>query len=138
MTPQLNEHNEGIWAALESKVRTIANGSDTTYVVTGVVVSPASRKTRDSYGNDMTIPDAYYKALLYYNSHSTLGQWNAVGFYIEHKEYSGGVKKEYSMSIDELEEKTGLDFFVNLPAKVGAFQADAIEAADPTNVSLWW
>ena len=62
-TPQLNEHNEGIWAALESKVRTIAKGSDTTYVVTGVVVSPASRKTRDSYGNDMTIPDAYYKAL---------------------------------------------------------------------------
>ena len=138
MTPQLNEHNEGIWAALESKVRTIAKGSDTTYVVTGVVVSPASRKTRDSYGNDMTIPDAYYKALLYYNSHSTLGQWNAAGFYIEHKEYSGGVKKEYSMSIDKLEEKTGLDFFVNLPAKVGASQADAIEAADPTNVSLWW
>ena len=138
MTPQLKSHNEEIWAALESRVRTIANGSDTTYVVTGVVVSPSSRKTTDSYGNNVTIPDAYYKAVLYYNSYSTMGQWNAIGFYLEHREYSGGVKKEYSMSIDKLEEKTGLDFFVNLPAKVGSSQAAVIEAADPTNVSLWW
>lgn len=138
MTPQLNDHNEGIWAALESRVRTIANGSDTTYVVTGVIVSPSSRKTKDSYDKSVTIPDAYYKALLYYNSHSTLGQWNAIGFYLEHRDYSGGVKKEHSMSIDRLEEMTGLDFFVNLPAKVGAAQAAVIEATDPTTVSLWW
>ena len=138
MTPQLNEHNEGIWAALEGKVRTIANGSDTTYVVTGVVVSALSKKERDSYGNSVTIPDAYFKALLYYNKYSTLGQWNAAAFYLEHKSYSGGVKKEHSMSIDRLEEITGLDFFVNLPAKVGAAQAAVIEATDPTTVSLWW
>ena len=138
MTPQLNEHNEGIWAALEGKVRSIANGSDTTYVVTGVVVSPSSKKEKDSYGNSVTVPDAYYKALLYYNTHSTLGQWNAIGFYLEHKNYSGGVTKEYAMSIDKLEDKIGLDLFVNLPAKVGEKQAAAIEAADPTNVALWW
>ena len=48
MTPQLNEHNEGIWSSLENKVRNIANASDTTYVVTGVIVSSSSKKEKDS------------------------------------------------------------------------------------------
>ena len=42
------------------------------------------------------------------------------------------------MSIDELEELTGFDFFANLPAKVGESQAAKIEAAVPANVDLWW
>lgn len=138
MTPQLNAHNEGIWSNLESKVRTIANGSDTTYVVTGVIVSASSKKEKDSYGQSVTIPDAYFKALLRYSKSSTLGQWNAAAFYLEHKAYSGGIAKEHSMSIDELEEITGIDFFVNLAAKVGEEQAAKIESAVPANVALWW
>ena len=42
------------------------------------------------------------------------------------------------MSIDELEKMTGFDFFVNLPAKIGAEQAAKIEAANPANSSVWW
>ena len=138
MTPQLNAHNEGIWSSLENKVRNIANGSDTTYVVTGVIVSASSKKERDSYGNSVTIPDAYFKAVLKYSKSSTLGAWNAAAFYLEHKAYSGSVSKEHSMSIDELEEMTGIDFFVNLPAKVGEAAAAKLEAADPADVALWW
>ena len=138
MTPQLNAHNEGIWSSLENKVRNIANGSDTTYVVTGVIVSASSRKERDSYNNSVTIPDAYFKALLRYSKSSTLGQWNAAAFYLEHRSYSGGIVKEHSMSIDELEELTGFDFFANLPAKVGEAAAAKLEAADPADVALWW
>ena len=138
MTPQLNEHNEKIWADLESKVRGYANTSDTTYVVTGVIVSPSSKKERDSYGQSVTIPDAYFKAVLKYSKSSTLGAWNAAAFYLEHRAYSGSVSKEHSMSIDELEEMTGIDFFVNLPAKIGEEQAAKLEAADPANSSVWW
>ena len=138
MTPQLNAHNEGIWSNLESKVRVIAEGSDTTYVVTGVVVSASSKKETDSYGKSVTIPDAYFKVLLRYGKSSTLGQWNAAAFYLEHRSYSGNISKEHSMSVDALEEITGIDFFVNLPAKVGADQAAKIEAVDPAGVALWW
>lgn len=138
MTPQLNEHNEKIWADLESKVRGYANTSDTTYVVTGVIVSPSSKKERDSYGQSVTIPDAYFKAILKYSKSSTLGAWNAAAFYLEHRAYSGSVSKEHSMSIDELEKMTGIDFFVNLPAKIGEDQAAKLEAADPANSSVWW
>lgn len=138
MTPQLNEHNEKIWADLESKVRGYANTSDTTYVVTGVIVSPSSKKEKDSYGQSVTIPDAYFKAVLKYSKSSTLGTWNAAAFYLEHRAYSGSVSKEHSMSIDELEEITGIDFFVNLPAKVGEAQAAKLEAVDPASSSVWW
>ena len=138
MTPQLNEHNEGIWSALESKVRNIANGSDTTYVVTGVIVSASSKKEKDSYNNSVTIPDAYFKVLLRYSKSSTLGQWNAAAFYLEHRKYSENLGKQHSMSVDELEEMTGIDFFANLPAKVGDAQAAKIEAAVPADVALWW
>ena len=138
MTPQLNEHNEKIWADLESKVRGYANTSDTTYVVTGVIVSASSKKERDSYGQSVTIPDAYFKAILKYSKSSTLGAWNAAAFYLEHRAYSGSVSKEHSLSIDELEEMTGIDFFVNLPAKIGEDQAAKLEAADPATSSVWW
>ena len=138
MTPQLNAHNEGIWSSLENKVRTIANSSDTTYVVTGVIVSASSEKEKDSYGNSVTVPDAYFKVLLRYSKSSTLGQWNAAAFYLEHKAYSGNVSKEHSMSVDELEALTGFDFFANLPAKVGESTAAKLEATDPASVALWW
>ena len=138
MTPQLNEHNEKIWADLENKVRGYANTSDTTYVVTGVVVSSSSEIQKDSYGNKVTVPDAYFKAVLKYSKSSTLGTWNAAAFYLEHRAYSGSVSKEHSMSIDELEAITGIDFFVNLPAKVGEAQAAKLEAADPASSSVWW
>lgn len=138
MTPQLNDHNEGIWADLEGKVRGWANTSDTTYVVTGVTVSASSKKERDSYGNSVTIPDAYFKAVLKYNKASTFAPWTAAAFYLEHRAYSGSITKSHSMSIDELEEITGIDFFVNLPAKVGEEQAAKLEAADPASSSAWW
>lgn len=138
ITPQLNAHNEGIWQKLEDKVRTVANASDTTYVVTGVLVKDSKTFTEDSDGKKMTVPTAYFKALLRYSRSSTLGQWNAAAFYLEHRSYSEGLGKQHSMSIDELEEITGLDFFVNLKDKVGEEQAKAIEAADPAASSVWW
>ena len=138
MTPQLNAHNEKIWADLESKVRGYAKSSDTTYVVTGVIVSASSIIEKDSRGQNVTVPDAYFKAVLKYSKSSTLGAWNAAAFYLEHRAYTGSVSKEHSMSVDELESITGIDFFVNLPEKLGEDQAAKLDAADPANSSVWW
>lgn len=141
LTPQLNAHNEGIWSNLEGKVRTWANTSDTTYVVTGVVTEGAKEFTRDSDGKKMTVPVAYFKALLRYHKSSTLSQWSAAAFYLEHRDYGNSYisrNHESVMSIDELEEITGIDFYVNLPARIGEAKAAEIEAQDPSEVSLWW
>jgi DNA/RNA endonuclease G (NUC1) len=138
MTPQEPNLNQKGWADLELKINGWSNASDTTYVVTGCVVDGATEFTTDSYGQRMTVPTAYFKAVLKYSKASTLGQWNAIGFYYEHEPYAGSPTKSHSVSIDELEEMTGIDFFVNLPAKIGEDQAAKIEAADPDNSSVWW
>jgi endonuclease G len=150
IVPQSNSHNTGIWQNLETKVRTIANNSDTTYVVTGVMIAGTKQYTTDSTKDKdkvtrpkselktLPVPTHFFKALLRYSKSSTLGQWNAAAFYLEHRSYSENIGKQHSMSIDELEEITGIDFFVNLPAAVGEEQAAKIEAADPATSSVWW
>ena len=101
-------------------------------------MSASSKKEKDSYGNSVTIPDAYFKVVLKYSPSSTLGTWNAAAFYLEHKEYPGNINKQHSMSVDQLEEITGMDFFVNLPAKIGEGAAAQLEAADPADSQMWW
>ena len=138
ITPQLNSHNGGIWLDLENKVRTLADKADTMYVVTGCVVKNSTTFTQDTDKRKMTVPTAYFKALLRYSKSSTLGQWNMAGFYLEHRSYNEALSKKHCMSIDELEKITGLDFFVNLPAKIGKDQAAQLEAADPADSNIWW
>lgn len=135
IAPQLNEHNEGIWSNLETRVREIANSSDTTYVVTGCVVDGATETSTDSDGKTITIPVAFFKALLRYQKGAET-EWAGAAFYTEHKNYTNKDLKAISMSIDQLEELTGIDFFVNLPAKVGKDAASAIESTDPTTLSI--
>ncbi len=138
ITPQISGHNEGIWASLEGSVRSWANTSDTTYVITGCVVKGSTKKVEDSDGNMMTVPVAYWKALLRYHEKSTISKWSAAAFYTEHRLYSGTSIKELSMSVDQLEEILGMDLFVNLPAKLGEAKAAEIERQDPKTSQIWW
>ena len=63
----------------------------------------------------------------------------AAGFYLEHRNYSQpALTQDMYMSIDELEELTGIDFFVNLPDKVGTSTAAGIEAQDPADYGGLW
>lgn len=138
MTPQLNSHNGGIWASLEGKVRVLANTSDTTYVVTGCVVDGSTEITQDSDGKPMTVPVAYFKALLRYSKSSTLSTWAAAAFYTEHKDYGDYTPfKDIAMSVDELEAMIGLDLFVNLPSQIGEKRAAELEAENPTTNPVW-
>ncbi len=146
MTPQINNgFNGDIWANLESKVRSWANSSDTLYVVTGCVIDYEDGETvkyaLDNVGKKVTVPTAYYKVVLRYMKSSTIGYsgYSACAVWLDHKVYSSSsINSSYSMSVDDLEKKTGIDFFVNLPAKVGDETAAKIEAEDPANVSWWW
>lgn len=146
MTPQIQDgFNGDIWATLEGKVRSWANSSDTLYVVTGCVIDYPEGQTvkyaLDNYGKKVTVPTAYYKVVLRYMKSSTIGYsgYSACAVWLDHKVYSSSsINSSYSMSVDDLEKKTGIDFFVNLPAKVGEETAAKIEAEDPAKVSWWW
>ena len=146
MTPQIQEgFNGDIWATLEGMVRSWANKSDTLYVVTGCVIDYKDGETvkyaLDNNGKKVTVPTAYYKAVLRYMKSSTVGYsgYSACAVWLDHKVYSTKtIDSSYSMSVDDLEEKLGIDFFVNLPAKVGEDVAARIEAEEPKDVTWWW
>lgn len=138
MTPQRSRFNQYIWAELEGTVRDWANklnsATDTLYVVTGCVVegSTSSRQAGRS-GPEVTVPTAYYKALLRYTRSNG---YAACGIWLDHNTNAALTTYSDMMSISELEKKTGIDFFVNLPAKVGADKAAEIESKSPTS-TLW-
>ena len=142
MTPQNNDFNGGIWASLEGKVRTWANQSDTLFVVTGCVVDGAKDHVFDRSKVQITVPTAYFKAILRYSKSTTIGASGFIGagFWFEHKNYSNTseVLKAQSMSLSDLEAKLGYTLFVNLPDRVGAATAASIKSEKPSSINWWW
>ena len=134
IVPQMGEHNTGVWGDLEKHIRNnIANPSDTTYVVTGCVVDGATEVSTDSDGKTITIPVAFFKAVLRYQKGAD-SEWTSAAFYTKHEGTGGEDIKSIAMSVDQLEEKLGLDFFVNLEGKIGKDQAAAVESQDPSGL----
>lgn len=134
-TPQLHDFNSGIWEKLESAVRSWVpsektDPKDTLYVVSGCVADTSCPTLKDHDGKDVAVPKAYYKALLRLKGNTYIG----AGFYLDHtNDIAGGNYKDYAMSLKDLEAKTGMTFFVNLPAD----KAAAIKAENPKNNAFW-
>ena len=127
MTPQLSQLNQKGWAQLEDLVRDRAMTVDTLYVVTGCTVDGAPEYAFDNEGRKVRVPSAYYKALLSYKVTHEGPEYKACGFWVEHAPFSGNLM-EKAVTIDELELKTGMDFFVNLKGRIGLKAAEAVEA----------
>lgn len=142
MTPQLSELNQNCWASLESAVRSWSYSFDTLYVVTGADVRGARDYCTDNYGKKVTIPTGYYKVLLGYKKGgqfagmASTGGYTGIAFYFDHKSYTDSRETimGQAMSIDELEDDLEIDFFVNLPDKIGAVFAAKVEST----VDSWW
>ena len=145
MTPQLGSLNQYVWGNLEGAVRTWASESDTLYVLTGCVTTGSTDYALDNDEKHITIPTAYYKALLRYAPESTLGYegYMGIAFWFEHKTYgTSEAYKDHAISIAELEDALGFELFVNLPDMVGESTTTAIKAEDPLgssdNAKWWW
>ena len=139
-TLQHKDFNGKIWAKLEGNMRVVPkSNTDTCYVVTGCVLSSDPEHIEDSDGKLVPIPEAYFKAALCYSPSSTLGTWVSAGFYLDHKKYSYEyITSAEVMSVKQLEAKLGMNFFVNLPEKIGQDQADTVEAQDPLSYKSVW
>lgn len=143
MTPQEYNFNGEIWARLEGTVRGWAGRCDTLYVVTGCVVKGSQETARDVDGKSITVPVAYYKAVLAYSKANTAnGGYRGCAVYLDHDKAIAGqtVTKNHAsvMSVRALEQKLGIDLFVNLPSAVGKDDAEKIETENPALVSWWW
>ena len=101
--PQDQSLNAGQWSTLEKKVRDWANRFGSVRVVTGPLV------WENSYGtigyNKVVVPDAFFKAVL-------AGE-QSIAFVMYNKSENENMQK-CAMSVDQLEELSGIDFFAEL------------------------
>ena len=120
MSPQMASFNQKYWLGYEEYVQGLgrnASFSDTLYVVKGGTIDKDKiiGHVYRTNGKQVAIPKFYYMALLKCKSSG----YEAIAFWMEHKEYGTDADKaeiaRHAISIDELEEYTGIDFFHNLP-----------------------
>ena len=143
MQPQYQAHNGGMWATLEGYVRTKwqpTNSSDTLYVVKAATIENVTLNntsstgiittTTDGSGHTLVVPKYFYMAFLYYTK--STNSYKAFALWTEQKTSNNDDADTVitnRISIDELEKRTGIDFFCNLP--------DDIEATVEATASYW-
>ena len=116
MQPQNNDFNAGIWADLETQVRVWANKFDTLYVCKGGVIDNPNAiiKYLGSGRNKIPVPKYFFMAVLGRKGND----FKATGFYIAQDSHSSNSNKAYAVTIADLQTKTGIDFFCNLPDNI--------------------
>lgn len=125
VSPQLSEFNDGVWNRLEGKMRHWANVYDTLFIVTGPVLKDL-QGDHIGHENCVSVPQYFYKAIY------CPATQQAIGFLLKH-ERSDKPLQTFVVSIDELEEFTGIDFFPELEDTL----EDRIEAASCTDCWQW-
>ena len=151
MQPQWQKHNGGLWKNLEDLVRNFATDDsktnahcDTLYIVKAATITDkvtindveedgiyADRCVGgEGYDHELIVPKYFYMALLHYNK--ATDTYHAIAFWTLHQDANDTNKNygDYAITIDELEKRTGIDFFCNLPDEV----EKAVEAEIDLNV----
>lgn len=109
MCPQNSSLNRGDWNDLEEKVRVWARRDSAVIVVCGPIVS----KRPEKIGNNVAVPEAFFKVVLSPFRKNP----QAIGFIMPNRAGNNPLS-HYAMSIDEVEKRTGMDFFSALPDDV--------------------
>lgn len=124
MAPQDPSFNRGVWGDLEAAVRSMAYDNESIYVVVGPVLTDGPYKTIGE--SEVAVPNYFYKVILDY----TDPEIKAIGFILPNENSSKSLAS-FAVSVDEVEEVTGLDFFPALPDD----QEEEIEKS--FNASRW-
>ena len=132
MQPQNNPFNAGIWADMESQVRTWANSFDVLYVCKGGTIDNPNYiiKYLGSGSNKIPVPKYFFMAVLGKKDNN----FKATGFWIAQDSYSATTLKSYSCNIRTLENNTGIDFFCNLPDDI----ENQVETVSRTQMEKDW
>jgi endonuclease G len=112
MSPHLATFHQagGIWYKLEDLVNIWALEYDTLYIVSGPALQHGTRGTIGK--NKVSIPEYFYKVILNY----TQDRIEGIGFIMPHEKIkSGNPVSNYAVSIDSVQNFTGINFFHNLP-----------------------
>ena len=123
MCPQDPSFNRGIWADLEAVIRTMAYDNGKVYVVTGPVLTDGPYETIGD--NDVAVPKRFYKTVLDYSD----PELKAIGFILPN-EGSDLSLQSFAVTVDEVEEATGIDFYPRLPDDVEEVLESTMDVSD--------
>lgn len=122
MHPQIGGHNSGVWSTMESKVRTwrdaTINSGGKMYVCKGGTIDDVKLNGKQENGiatyvkDRVPVPKYFFMAIL---KQTASGLYTGMAFWSEHKSDNSKNLTSYMISINELEKRTGYDFFCNLP-----------------------
>ena len=134
MMPQLNGFNAGVWEKMESWVRKQVDTStkDTLFVVKGGTIDKSSQ-VNPATVHGLTIPTYYYMAVL---KHAANGEYKAMAFWVKHEANNTSLISQYAISVDELENLTGIDFFCNLPDDLEN-KVEGVSSSEVKNAWSW-
>ncbi|KKN50855.1 hypothetical protein LCGC14_0628500 [marine sediment metagenome] len=110
ISPQDRDFNAGIWNRLEQQVRDWARSYDEVFVVTGGVLELGLTEIGDE---DVDVPRYFYKII----TKGDPSNPEMLGFLFLGKESTKPLRS-FTVSIDAIEKRTGIDFFQNLPNEV--------------------
>lgn len=128
MQAQIQSHNGGVWGSLEENVRTYASQCDTLYVIKAATIDKKEDVAGRSISGNLLVPKYFYMALLAYDK--AKDEYHALGIWSPHYKASTTAY----ITIAELEERTGIDFFCNLPDEIEkAVESDRSKA----NADYW-
>lgn len=111
MAPQDHSLNSGAWSTLEKKERLWAQRDSAIVIIAGPIYQDSDTKRIGQAG--VRVPGAFYKVILAPYADPPRG----IGFVYPNMSSPGNMR-DYSMSIDEVEKITGIDFFFNLPDSI--------------------
>lgn len=108
MCPQEHALNNGSWKKLEEACRQWATTEDTIYTICGPVYK-GTKHERIGINHAIDVPEGFFKAVLSLRK----GNEKAIGFYYDNSDQRQSMQHA-AMSVDDLEELTGIDFFHQL------------------------
>lgn len=112
ISPQDRNFNAGIWNRLELQVRDWAGHYHELFVVTGGVLEPGLQEIGEE---DVDVPRYYYKII----ARGAQDNPKILAFLFLGKESTKPLR-QFTVSVDEIEKRTGIDFFENLPDELEA------------------
>lgn len=108
MCPQDHQLNSGPWNTLENKERQWALRDKKLIIIAGPIYTEDDKLKIGTIG--VRVPSAFFKVLLA----PSIDSPRAIAFVYPNMSSPGNMQA-YAMSVDELEELTGFDFFSSLP-----------------------
>lgn len=127
MSPQSPDFNRGVWKRLEEQIRAFAITEGDIYIVTGPVLPKTKTEAKSIGDNEVTVPSAFYKVIW-----DRTPPEKMLGFVLPN-EGSNRTLKDFAVTVDAVEQLTGLNFFSELPTE----KQEDLESTITINAWKW-